>query len=87
MSRQGFALVDYKNNLWIIGRLNTAQYGNGLSDIWFSKDGISWQKTKKDPEWTGREDFAAVVFKDDIWVYGGMDRNWAWTNDVWKSVF
>jgi hypothetical protein len=70
--------------LWIIGRLNDYE-NKGKNDIWFSKDGLEWQKTKDDPQWLGREDFFSVVFKDKIWIFGGMDKNWHWRNDVWVS--
>lgn len=86
LARQGFSLMDYKNSLWVVGRLNSAQDGSGPNDVWYTEDGINWTKTKNDPGWTGREDFAAVIFKDNIWVYGGMDKNWAWRNDVWHST-
>jgi len=65
-------------------RLNNFEYG-GINDVWFSKDGFNWQKTINDPLWTGREDFFSTVFKDKIWVFGGMDANWKWRNDVWMS--
>lgn len=85
-SRQGGAIVDYENRLWVVSRLNIPLYGNGANDVWYSDDGINWQKTKQDPLWTGREDVGVVVFNDKIWVLGGMDKNWTWTNDVWYST-
>lgn len=85
-SRQGGAIVDYQNKLWIVSRLNIPEYGNGANDVWYSDDGISWQKTENDPLWTGREDVGVVVFKDKIWVMGGMDSEWKWKNDVWYSI-
>ena len=85
LSRQGFAMLDYQNKIWVIGRLNTSEYGNGTNDIWYSKDGVIWEKTKEDPLWTGREDFGAVIFKNKMWILGGMDKNWEWKNDVWRS--
>lgn len=68
----------FQNKLWKIG---------GVNDVWFSEDGITWQKTARDPQWTGREDFFSAVFKDKIWVFGGMDSSWQWRNDVWASEF
>lgn len=85
-SRQGHALVDYGGKLWVIGRLNIPSYGNGANDVWYSADGVNWQKTLENPLWTGREDAGVVVFKDKIWIMGGMDTNWKWTNDVWHST-
>ncbi|MCX6722559.1 MAG: hypothetical protein NT094_00650 [Candidatus Staskawiczbacteria bacterium] len=85
-SRQGNAIIDYQNKLWVISRLNSSEYGGGANDVWYSDDGINWEKTKQDPLWTGREDVGVVVFKDKIWVMGGMDKNFTWTNDVWQST-
>jgi hypothetical protein len=86
LSRQGGAIVNYQNKLWIIGRLNSGEYGGGANDVWYSKDGINWEKTKQDPIFSGREDGGIVVFKNKIWLLGGMDKNFEWTNDVWYSV-
>lgn len=85
-TRQGNAILEYKNRLWVIGRLNIPLYGNGANDVWYSSDGVNWQKTKDDPLWTGREDVGVVIFKDKIWILAGMDKNWTWTNDVWFST-
>ena len=85
-SRQGLSVIDYKDKIWVIGKLNIPMYGGGINDVWYSADGVTWQKTKEDPLWTGREDAGVVVFKDKIWIVGGMDKNWKWTNDVWSST-
>lgn len=86
-ARQGHELVVFKDRIWIIGRFNISSQGAGNNDVWFSEDGINWQKTKKDPAWSGREDHAAVVFQDKIWVFGGMTVDWTWENDIWHSNF
>ncbi len=78
--RQGHALINYKNRLWAVGR-------HAENDVWYSEDGISWNKTAEDPLWLGREDAGFAVFKDKIWVLGGMDKNWQWRNDIWFSKF
>ena len=85
-SRQGNAIIDYQNKLWVVGRLNADEYGGGANDVWYSSDGINWKKTKTDPLWSGREDVGIIVFKDRIWVLGGMDKNYIWNNDVWYST-
>lgn len=85
-SRQGGVAVNYQNNLWILGRLNSDEYGKGANDVWYSADGENWKKTKADPLWAGREDFSAVVFNDRIWILGGMDKDFRWVNDVWKTT-
>jgi len=85
-TRQGGGLINYQNKLWVVSRLNIPLYEGGANDVWYSNDGVNWQKTEKDPLWTGREDVGVVVFKDRIWVVGGMDKNWIWKNDVWYST-
>jgi len=85
-ARQGGFATDYNGRLFVIGRLNTPQYGSGPNDIWYSENGADWHKTNQNPLWTGREDFGAVVFNGDIWIFGGMDKDWKWQNDVWKST-
>jgi len=83
-TRQGF-ITEYSGKLWIIGRLNDVT-NKGVNDVWYSDDGVIWEKTTNDPLWTGREDFGAVIFQDKIWIFGGMDKNWQWTNDIWRST-
>ncbi len=85
-ARQGHTALVYQNRMWSIGRLND-DLMKGENDIWFTEDGYVWEKTNSDPPWLGREDHGAVVFRDRMWVLGGMDRNWNWEGDVWRSVF
>jgi hypothetical protein len=85
--RQGHALLSFKEKLWLIGRFNDDNENKGENDIWVSDDGYVWQKTTENPPWAGREDFSAVIFKDKIFIIGGMDANYRWKNDVWYSVF
>jgi len=83
--RQGGQLISFKGLLWIIGRLNDGADKNGPNDVWYSSDGTTWQKTETDPPWTGREDYSGLVYNGRIYVFGGMDANWQWRNDVWFS--
>lgn len=83
--RQGDQLITFHNLLWIIGRLNDVADSNGPNDIWYSADGVTWQKTDADPPWTGREDHAVLIFNDRIYLFAGMDSSWRWRNDVWFS--
>ena len=76
--------ISFKNYLWLIG--GWSGYAKGFNDVWFSKDGISWQKTNTDAPWAGREDLVCLVFQDKIWMMGGMLTNGKRTNDVWFSV-
>lgn len=85
ISRQGLQLLRYRGKLWMVGRLNDEFDGFGPNDIWYSEDGTTWEKTDVDPAWLGREDHAGYVFKDVMWIAGGMDSNEHWNNDVWYA--
>jgi hypothetical protein len=84
--REGFTMLDYQNKLWVVSVLDIPKYGSSVNDVWYSADGANWKKTEKDPLWNGKEDAGVVIFKNKIWVMGGMDKNWKWTNDVWYST-
>ncbi len=86
-SRHGQIFLEYKNLLWIIGGWHSdtvvKKNDQGINDTWYSEDGIKWKKTDTDGPWIGREDTMGEVFKDKIWLTGGMDTNLHWSADVW----
>ena len=82
--------VNFKNRIWIIGGNNKSNY---LNDVWSSADGERWKKhdtyvkgdsTKKKPIWSARDEMATIVFKNKIWIMGGVGNNYY--NDVWSSA-
>ncbi len=84
--RHGHVVLDYKGYMWVLG--GWSEGIGGINDVWFSKDGFSWKKTKRNVPWFGREDHAGVVFKDKIWIMGGMadeGKEWAWKDDIWTA--
>jgi len=85
LARQGHETIVFKDRIWILGRLDEESQGGGKNDVWFSEDGVNWEKTKKDPPWEGREDHTAAVFQGKIWIFGGMTAEWVWKNDIWLS--
>ena len=89
-ARHGHASFDFKGFLWIVGGWCEEKNKGALNDAWYSEDGYNWQKTKEDGLWTGREDHSVVVFKDKIWLMGGMAQEkeyWEWKNDIWSADF
>jgi len=71
--------------MWLVGGLD-AKTSDGAGDTWFSKNGI-WQKTKKEGDWVGREDHSVIVFKNKIFVIGGMSKDFIWLNDIWHTEY
>ena len=90
--RHGHALFEWPvapigsgkiNKLWLISGWDTDK-NDGVNDAWSSIDGKNWQAEAPAP-WRGREDHAAVIFKNDLWLFSGMDGDWHWRNDVWRG--
>ena len=81
-ARQGHSLLTANNQLWLLGKLTNPNSLNE-NDVWFSADGLRWEKFNEKIPWQGREDFGSVVFKNKIWIFAGMDSDYRWRNDVW----
>ena len=64
-----------------------------FNDVWRSRDGVSWRRMTADAGWEPRAGLSAVVFRGDIYVLGGSQRDddavggdeRIYFNDVWKS--
>lgn len=61
--------VYFDNKLWMHGgmKYQERQLDN---EVWYSKDGITWQQAEHAP-WTVRSGVNSVVFKDQLWLYRG----------------
>lgn len=80
--RNSFAMVNFNQRMWIID-------GIQQSDIWSSLDGINWEN-KENNSFPGRLAHSAVVFKNKIWIIGGVGFDESTFqdivyNDVWSS--
>ncbi|OGM06733.1 MAG: hypothetical protein A2008_04570 [Candidatus Wallbacteria bacterium GWC2_49_35] len=83
--RRGHACVVYRQKLWIIGG-----YGENekyYNDIWCSSDGSNWFEIRTSapgsPVFTPRQGHSAVVYKDNLWIFGGYDGT-SYRGDFWK---
>ena len=83
--------VVFDNKMWVLGGWDNSF--SSLNDVWWSSDGANWTNANArgpampdtDPveygeHWSERFNYAAVVFKNKIWVLGGDQKN-----DVWSS--
>lgn len=89
-SRHGHISLVHKDRLWVIGgwhQNDGTKENMGINDTWFTDDGIKWYKTNTDGPWTGREDHMGEVFKDKMWISGGMDNDEKWSNEIYFSAF
>jgi len=77
-----FSAVVYREHIWIMGGWSDNPYKN-WGDIWYSDDGKSWKELiRPGPKWKERHEHSAFVFKDKIWIAGGMTP--PLVNDVWS---
>lgn len=83
--RRGHAMVEFHNQLWLFGGTTTLSEDDKdqsmLNDIWTSADGITWKKVKDNAPWQPRKHPQAAVFKDQLWLMGGVNHA-----DVWRSA-
>jgi formylglycine-generating enzyme required for sulfatase activity len=56
--------VIYRDKIWIIS-----------SHIWCSSDAVNWEVITPDMSWMLLPGYHALVFKDKIWVIGGLSNN------------
>lgn len=66
----------FKGRMWVTGQ-------DGV--LYASRDGAAWEAVNKDAPWKGRYGAAGAVFKDRMWVMGGLTRGTLF-NDVWSSA-
>ena len=83
-----FDCVVFDNKIWLIGGFIIDDISNGTvgtvsKQIWYSSDGVNWQKT--DP-FFGRYSHANAVFKNKIWGVGGAGAPTN-NNDSWYLEF
>ncbi|MDH7568719.1 MAG: galactose oxidase [Armatimonadota bacterium] len=88
--RLGAAGVVFRGQMWILGgteRYFDAQPQHLLNDVWSSPDGVHWTRVIEHAPWAPRAFHGAVVFNDEIWVYGGGNylTEYLGYNDVWRS--
>ena len=77
-----FSSVVYKGHIWVLGGWSNHPYKN-WSDMWYSKDGKVWKEFQsRVPMWKERHEHSAFVFKNKIWIAGGMTP--PLVNDVWS---
>ncbi|MDP2741317.1 MAG: hypothetical protein Q8O66_01355 [bacterium] len=85
--RDAHTLNIFKNKLWIFGGVGgtSPDYSKNNSDVWNSENGKDWiQITNKVP-WGPRRAHDSLVFKDKIWILGGVTTGERYLNDVWSS--
>ena len=90
--RERIGAVVFNGKLWVIGGNpyppfgNTNSPGAPIKDVWSSSDGTSWTQVNAAPPFVARTNPAVFVYKNKIWVVGGMDASKNYLNDIWNSA-
>lgn len=83
--------IVYKEKLYIIGGLSSKPGSGSLessdykNDVWASNNGIDWSQIQFDASFSKRAGHSSVVFKDKIWIYGGVNKDGMYYNDLYTS--
>ena len=82
--RGAHTTIVFKNKLWTIGGFYVDKENNtkSLSDVWESKDGITWKKTLNETSFFAGGGHSCVVYNNKIWIMGGFRKRGA----VFSSV-
>ncbi|HYG76531.1 MAG TPA: galactose oxidase [Planctomycetota bacterium] len=85
--------LTFKDRMWLMGGwYNGRLPGHSASaEVWSTADGETWEQTTAKAGWSPRLASAVVVFKDRMWVLGGIENYYfgnqkSLKNDVWSSA-
>jgi hypothetical protein len=95
--RAYFQAVTKGDSMYVIGGQDFGIMSNFYNDVWTSQNGVEWTELTANAGWTPRAGLRAVVFKDEIYVFGGSQfdddaiigpggPSRIYFNDVWKSA-
>jgi len=78
--------VVFDDKLWILGGGNYLPNYKAFNDVWCSEDGVNWHQVTGEAPWSERLWFAAVAYRDRLWIMGGWSNDpFQDYNDVWHS--
>jgi len=84
----GQAIV-FNDKIWMLGggKLTPTRPSMPVSnnDVWCSEDGINWTLVTDSAGWEPRVWFSAVVYRDRMWIIGGLSDRKTNLGDVWYS--
>ncbi len=85
--------VAFRDRMWFMGGWYNGRLpgATATNEIWSSRDGAAWDRIETTTCWSPRFAAGTAVFKDRIWVLGGLVENFNSTeadrrNDVWSSA-
>jgi len=86
--RDAHTALVFLDKMWILGGVsgNAPDYSKNKSDVWSSENGRDWILVTDDVPWGPRRAHESVVFKNQIFIFGGVTNGEVYLNDVWSSA-
>lgn len=83
-ARSGHQVVEFKNQLWLIGGIADQGFSNiWFNDIWSSTDGVNWISQTASADFSVRVT-SVLEYNNKLWLIGGSSGQGK-KNDVWSS--
>ena len=83
----------FKDRMWVMGGWHGGRlpHASASNAVWSSTDGADWKKETAAAGWSPRMAAGAAVFKDRMWILGGVQKYYYGDdddlrNDVWSSA-
>jgi hypothetical protein len=91
LSRAGHELIYYKNRLWSLpGKTISSNHYHFTNPehypTWTYAMSDNWAIDSRGTAIDARHNYAAIVFKDKIWIFGGNTNKKGQNNDVWQAT-
>jgi hypothetical protein len=81
--RLGMGFIKQFGGMFVIGGLASESGNSAENDIWYTTDGITWQRQEQLMPLPGRAYFGIADFQQGLYVAGGVADTPL--NDVWRS--
>ena len=82
--RDSHTSVVFGGKIWVLGGSKefnrNVDYKNG---VYYSSNGVNWQRSTAESNWSARSAHSSVVFDNKIWVLGGEQIGTISVNDVY----
>ena len=84
--RHDDAKLVFDGKIWVFGGW-AGRSTSALNDVWYSSDGVGWNRQAEHAPWAPRDPIA-IVFQDRIWVYSGKHTGGddSWGGDLWQMT-
>lgn len=85
--------LTFRDRMWVMGGWHNGRLPDASAshEVWSTTDGVEWKQDTKEAGWSPRLAAGSAVFKDRMWILGGIEKYYFGTskdlrNDVWSSA-